>query len=245
MRRFLLPPGALQGKRVIFEGKDAHYISRVLRLRRGEEIVVFSGDGAEYAATIGILSPRRVEAIVTGVSRAKAARPYRVALAQAFLKGHGLDEAVRQCVEVGLADFYPLVTARCVGEVGRWEKKEKRLAGIAADACRQSGQSLLPVVHPPLSWNNLLALTSEFALRLLPWEGEKETSLKAALRAFTPQSPPNGILAAIGPEGGFTEEEVAQARAAGFASVRLGPSILRAVTAGVSVLSAIHYHFQK
>ncbi len=244
MRRFLLPPGALRGRRVIFEGKDAHYIERVLRLRRGEEIVAFDGEGAEYTATIGILSPRRVEAIVTAVSRPPPTRTFRLALAQSFLKGRDFEAAVRQCAEVGLSDLYPLAAARCVGELRSWEKKEERINAIVADACRQSGQSVLPAVHPPLSWNNLLALASEFSLRLLPWEGEKERSLKAALTATGDAAPPAGILAAVGPEGGFTSEEVSLARAAGFLPVRISPSILRAATAGPAVLAMIGYHFQ-
>jgi len=245
MRRFLLPPGGLQGRRVVFEGKDAHYIERVLRLRRGEEIVVFSGEGTEYTAIIGILSPRRVEAIVTAVSRAPSARSLRLALAQSFLKGRDFEAAVRQAMEIGFSDLYPLSSSRCVGELKRWEKKEKRIAAIIADACRQSGQSVLPVVHPPLSWNNLLTLATEFDLCLLPWEGEKEKSLKAALCAPLPAGVPRGILAAIGPEGGFTAEEVALARAAGFVPVRLGTGILRAATAGPVTLAMISYHLQE
>jgi 16S rRNA (uracil1498-N3)-methyltransferase len=229
---------------VIFEGKDAHYIERVLRLRRGEEIIVFSGEGTEYTATIGILSPRRVEAIVTAVARPAASRSFRLALAQAFLKGRDFEAAIRQSTEIGLSDIYPLVSSRCVGELKRWEKKEQRIASIIADACRQSGQSVLPLLHPPLSWNNLLSLAAEFDLCLLPWEGEREKSLKAALGAVGGSPPPRGILAAIGPEGGFTAEEAAGARAAGFVPVRLGPSILRAMTASPATLAMIHYHFQ-
>lgn len=242
MRRFYIAPDAVHGKRMVFKGDDARYICRVLRLKRGEGIIAFDGQGNEYAGTIGILSPRRVEAIIMEVSQKTPTRPYRVALAQSLLKGAALELVLRQTTEAGISDFYPFSSARSVaGGFLRARGKQERWRKIVVDAVRQSGQDIVPAVHQLRDWKELLQLAGEYDLCLLPWEGEKAKSLKAALEEA---GSPEKILVAIGPEGGFADSEVAEAAGAGFMPVNLGPSIYRASTAGLATISAVHYHFQ-
>ncbi len=240
MRRFYIPLSGRQGRRLIFPPPTARHIVRVLRLKRGDRIVAFDGRGREYEAVLGILSPRGVEAVITGEKQALPARRYSLTLAQGLLKGADLSRVIRQCVEVGISDFYPLISERCVV---RSPRRGERWSRIAAEAARQSGQSLVPTVHSPLKWPEFLSLASAYDLRLLAWEEEEKRSLKSVLVDFSPGESPSRVLIGIGPEGGFTRPEVDRARAAGFQSVTLGPTTLRAATAGVAALSAIHYHF--
>ena len=242
MRHFYIPPSGRRDRRLIFPGKTSRHIYRVLRLKKGERIEAFDGRGREYEAVIGGTSPGRVEAIITKEKAAVPPRGYSVTLAQGLLKGADLSRVIRQCVEMGISHFYPLVTERVVVRTTRQGERWDR---IAEDAARQSGQSLVPIIHPPRKWPEFLRLASGYPLRLLAWEEEDRQSLKSALAAFPPDSPPSDTLIAIGPEGGFTRPEVDQARAAGFQVVTLGPTTLRAATAGVAALAMLHYHFIK
>ncbi len=237
MKRFFLSPGSLQGRRMIFTGPDARYIVSSLRLKRGTEIVGFDGGGMEYTGTIAILSPRRVEAVISGTSVSTEAPSLRIALAQSLLKGRGLDGVLRQATELGISEFIPLATRYTIPRLFQeGEKRRQRWARIAADASRQSGRKINPVVHPVENWKDFLARAREYDLSLLPWEKEQEKSLKEVTARLTGGGPAR-ILVAIGPEGGFTEIEAAEAVEAGFLAVSLGPRILRATTAGVAAVA--------
>ncbi len=235
MKRFFLSPGSLQGRRMVFTGKDARYISRSLRLRRGMEIVGFDGGGLEYTGTIAIISPRRVEAVISGSSTLAEAPAFRISLAQSLLKGRGLDTVLRQATELGIWEFIPLATRYTIPRlIQEGEKRRQRWVRIANDASRQSGRKITPVVHPVETWRDFLARAGEYDLALLPWEKEARRSLKEAAARFSPDGTSARVLVAIGPEGGFTDSEAAEAVEAGFLAVSLGPRILRAATAGLA-----------
>ncbi len=235
MKRFFLSPGSLQGRRMVFTGKDARYISRSLRLRRGMEIVGFDGGGMEYTGTIAIISPRRVEAVISGSSALAEAPAFRIALAQSLLKGRGLDTVLRQATELGIWEFIPLATRYTIPRlIQEGEKRRQRWVRIAADASRQSGRKINPVVHPVEQWKDFLSRAGQYDLALLSWEKEAQRPLKDAVARFSRGGSPARILVAIGPEGGFTDSEAAEAVEAGFLAVSLGPRILRAATAGVA-----------
>ena len=227
---------------MVFLGKDARYICKVLRLRRGDVIIGFDGGGMEYTGTIAILSPKRVEAVITGSTHTNDSPSSRVALAQALLKGSGLDSVIRQATELGISDFYPLATRYCIPKVKKeGEKRLERWRKISVDAVRQSGRTANPVIHPVRGWQGFLSMAGEFDLSLLPWEREKKRSLKSVLTGLTDQKRPGRILIAIGPEGGFTDMEVEEAVKAGFRTVSLGVRILRATTAGIATIACVQY----
>jgi len=181
-----------------------------------------------------------VEAVITLEKQNTPPRRSSLTLAQGLLKGADLSRVIRQSVELGISDFYPLITERCVV---RTTRRGERWSRIAAEAARQSGQSLIPIIHSPLKWMDFISLGADYDLRLLAWEEERQQSMKSALLDFQPDSSPARVLIAIGPEGGFTRPEVDLARAADFQAVTLGPTTLRAATAGVAALSALHFHF--
>ena len=246
MKRFFLSPGAVQGRRMVFLGKDARYIHKVLRLRRGDVIIGFDGGGVEYTGMIAILSPKRVEAVITGSAHVDELPSCRVALAQALLKGGGLDGVIRQATELGISEFYPLATRYCIPRVKKdGEKRLERWRKIAIDAVRQSGRTENPVIHPVRGWREFLLLADEFDLSLLPWEGEKDRTLKSVLAGIMDGRRPGRILIAIGAEGGFTDTEVEEAVQAGFRAVSLGKSVLRATTAGIATVACVQYELRE
>ncbi len=238
MKRFFLPPGSLQGRRMVFTGSDARYICRVLRLPRGAEIVGFDGAGTEHTGTIAIISPRRVEAVISRTAVAQESPSPRIALAQSLLKGSALDGVLRQATELGISEFFPLATRYAIPRLrSEGEKRRKRWLKIAVDASRQSGRKTVPAVHPVQEWGEFLARAGEYDLALLPWEKETARPLKEAILGDSGGEAPSRILVAIGPEGGFTEAEAADAEAAGFVTVTLGSGILRAATAGLATVA--------
>lgn len=223
---------------MIFTGADARYIASALRLKRGEEIVGFDGGGAEYTGTIAILSPKRVEAVISRTSVTEESPPLRIALAQSLIKGGALDNVLRQATELGISEFIPLASRYTIPKLFQEsEKRRRRWERIAADASRQSGRKIIPVVHPVENWREFLIRAGDYDLALLPWEKEKERSLREAVAPLAGGDRSVRILVAIGPEGGFAENEAEEAVAAGFLAVSLGPRILRAATAGVAAVA--------
>jgi 16S rRNA (uracil1498-N3)-methyltransferase len=161
----------------------------------------------------------------------------RLVLYQALIKGQRFDWVLEKGTEVGVSSFVPVVSSRSVvrpaeasaSRLERWQR-------IVTEAAEQSGRSRLPQVSPPVTFAD--ALASAPGLRLLPWEGEHDITLREALTA---EGPPEAVSLFIGPEGGFPTEEVEMARQQGVRTVSLGPRILRAETAGI-VAAALVLH---
>ena len=144
-----------------------------------------------------------------------------------------MDFIVQKCTELGVSEIIPVVSERSVAKgekSGRWQK-------IAKEAAEQSGRALIPKISALTDFKSLLKKKNEFDLALIPWELEKTNKLKAILQ----NSSPKNIIILIGPEGGFSSQEIEQAKAAGFIPVSLGKRILRAETAGLAILSMIMY----
>jgi 16S rRNA (uracil1498-N3)-methyltransferase len=210
----------------------AHHAIRVVRLAVGDALTLFDGTGGEYPATL-VRADREV-AIVRVGARLDVEResPLAVTLAQAIAANDAMDYAIRKAVELGAAAIQPLVTERSA-PLPAGERGERRLAhwrGVVVAACEQCGRNRVPVVAPPVALASWLAAWKSTGLLLAPEAATPFTSLAH------PAAP---IALAVGPEGGFTEREVAAARAAGFNCVSLGPRVLRTETATVAALSAM------
>ena len=232
--RFLVPPGVLQGERVVLPPAESRHAAKVLRLRPGQHVVVFDGRGEEAEVELTAVSPRAVAGRV--VARQGGVRPpVVITLVQGVPKGSKMDAIVRMGTEVGVARFVPVLTQRAVARpaaarVERWRR-------IAAAAAKQSGRSTVPRVDTP---RPLEELWPELAgsLILLPWEGERSRSLGAVLREHAGAS---AVTICIGPEGGWTEMEVRTAVTHGAHPVTLGPLVMRTETAGLVAAAMVLY----
>ena len=213
----------------------AHYAIRVRRLVAGDKLTLFTGEGGEYAATITQVAKRvtevRIDAFADGVAEPARA----VVLAQALVANDAMDTIVRHAVELGATSVQPLVTARSA-RFPAGAHGEKRLAhwrAIAVSACEQCGRNRIPEVLLPVELATWLAArgTDHVGLMLAPGSTD-------ALPALPLGDGPIDVL--VGPEGGFTDDEVAKARQHGFAAARLGPRILRAETAALAALAVVN-----
>jgi len=236
-RRFLVPPGALDADEVRLPPEESHHAAVVLRLRRGERVVVFDGRGAEALVELTRVEPREVRARVVARSAALPRAPeVQVTLAQGIPRGGKMDDVIRMGTEVGVARFVPLLTRRSLvrpsaARLARWRR-------IAAEAAKQSRRPTVPEVTDPLPLPALWAGEPAGPL-LVPWE-EERTGIGEVLPRL---GPVRAVTVAVGPEGGFAPEEVAEARAHGAVTVSLGPTILRTETAGGVTVAMVLYEF--
>jgi len=218
---------------LVLEGPAGHYLSRVLRVSRGDAIILFNGDGADYPALVTEVRSHRVEARVTGSSDPATESPLRVTLVQAVCRGERMDYVLQKATELGVYRIQPLISQRVeVRLVGaRQEKRMLHWQGVVTSACEQSGRAVVPEIQGPLSlpeWLN----TSDFPLSLIldPMAGDRLSGV----------SPGDAAVAVmVGPEGGFTEDEVNSARENGVRAVSMGPRVLRTETAGPAAIAVL------
>jgi len=226
------------------EESVAHQIQHVLRLRAGQHVVVLDNSGAEYeveleAATGGAMSGRIV------ARRPAGGEPrVRITLYQALLKLDKFEWLLQKGTEVGVAAFQPIVSARVV----RAEVKPHRLERwqrIVREAAEQSERGIIPPLAEPMTFEQAVENVGRDALAIIPYEEERTRSLRDVLRGkdLTGLEDPSGlsIHLFIGPEGGFTLDEIEFAIQHRVIPLTLGPRILRAETAGLVAASAILY----
>ncbi len=241
MRRFIFDSSLQDGDRVRLSTEESYHISRVLRLQPGTEIELMDGQGGVYTAII-VEVGRNV--IVRLILRREERTDGRVQLwvGQGLLKGKKMDGTVQQCTELGVTRLIPFFSSRCQGSLRelRERQKSERWDRIVISACKQCKRSDLMAVEELVEYSTML---SQFGgepglLRLLFWEEETEFRLR-------PETLGKGkfdrILILLGPEGGFSRDEVVSACEGGWQTVSLGRRILRAETATLTAVSLVQY----
>lgn len=223
------------GHEVLLPEQAGEHITRVLRLERGHPLILFNGDGHEYDATLESLARRAVSAEVSAVRAVDRESPLPLALAQGIARGEKMDWILKKATELGVARIIPIVTERTEVKLDeeRAERRTLHWAGVIAGACEQSGRTRLPLLESPLRldrWLGSLGADAALRLALLP-DGD------VAARSLPPMT--QGAVLCVGPEGGFSENDVTMLRQTGFRGLRLGPRILRTETAGIAALSAL------
>lgn len=240
MHRICVPPRLLDLTTWSLPQHIAHYVVHVLRLRAGDDLYAFDGTGRECQVRLTGVSPTTVQGERLAFLSTTTTAPRPFVLGQALPRGNKIDVIVEKCSELGLTTLVPLYTTRAVvreaperlvGKMARWHR-------IAEAAARQCGRRILLDIAPPMTVAEFCAGYSDAPVKLMCWEGEQRRGLQASLAPHAGQSP---IVALIGPEGGFTVDEVTVARQYGFSTVNLGPRILRTETAAIVLTSIVRY----
>ncbi|MDR6982449.1 16S rRNA (uracil1498-N3)-methyltransferase [Rheinheimera pacifica] len=214
----------------------ANHVGRVLRMPVGSELMLFNGDGFNYSARISNSDKKRVQIIATTQQDNPVESPLKIHLGQGISRGDRMDFAIQKAVELGVTEITPLFTERCGVKLDgeRLAKRNEQWQKIAISACEQSGRSVVPTVHPAIALDTWLRQsTKELKLTLHPWA-------KDTIKTLIPN---HNIRLVIGPEGGFSEQEMAQTTAAGFSGIQLGPRVLRTETAALTAISALQLQF--
>jgi 16S rRNA (uracil1498-N3)-methyltransferase len=229
---------------VNLDGPEGHHLATVCRVRRGDQVYLFNGDGKQYLAEVTETSRRNVTLEVSSVEQPNRELPFFVEVAAPLPKGDRAQFLVEKLTEIGVNNFAPLRTARSV--VNPREAKLDKLQRSVIEASKQCGRNVLMHVEALSEWTTYCCRANSPKQKLLahPPDADDypipnaETGFRvSSLLPSGDQGVKAGIALAVGPEGGFTEEEVEQARLAGWNLVGLGPRILRVETAAL-VLAA-------
>ena len=228
LSRFFIDAPLSLGQHELPEAQ-AHYISRVLRHVAGDAVQLFDGSGQEYLGELIEVGKKAVRVELREQLAGQAESPLRIHLGQGLSRGERMDWAIQKATELGVGEITPIVSERCEVRL-KDERADKRLAPwrqVAISACEQCGRSVLPVIHAPIT--------------LAEWQGHVQAELKLVLHPVAAplesHARPHNLAFLIGPEGGLSEAEVEQAKAAGFHAARLGPRVLRTETAPVVALA--------
>ncbi len=243
MRYFFVEAEALQQPVVVIKGSEVRHIKNVLRLKPGDQIRVFDGEGFEYEARIHRFCAGRVEIKVTRKFSGTKESPVQIGVAQALLKEKKMDRLLRHLCELGVSHWMPFISARSVpipdekrlsARIQRWNK-------IVKESCKQCQRSKLPEIVQTLTFEEVLKYDRTCGLKIIFYE--KESAGLQSRMALNPLPAPQKILLILGPEGGFSEQEIENARSAGCVVAGLGTRILRSETAAIAACTLAQFLF--
>ena len=241
MHRFFAEPSEIGEKEIRLTGPDVNHIRKVLRMREGEEILISDGQGRDFHCRIEAIEEEEVTARILWVLDGNAELASDFTLFQGLPKGDKMEFIIQKCVELGVARIVPVNTKRTIVKLDA--KKEqariKRWSGISESAAKQSGRGRIPEVTGVKSFAEALEEAKKLNMCLIPYELARDMAQTREVLSSIKPGMSVGIF--IGPEGGFEEEEVEQAEAAGARPITLGRRILRTETAGMAVLAMLVY----
>ncbi len=231
--RFYVDMPLQSGDEIELPQDVANHCARVLRLKPDAPLILFNGQGGEYAASLAKVEKRCVTALIDKHQAREVESPLEVVIAQGVSKGERMDYTIQKVVELGASHVVPIVAERTVVNLkgDRAEKRRDHWQGVVIAACEQSGRNRVPEVAPLVDFQQ--------------WVQQPREGLKLVLHHRAPQDlrameRPNGpVTLLIGPEGGLSEQEIIMAEQAGFVSVCLGPRVLRTETAALATLSLL------
>jgi 16S rRNA (uracil1498-N3)-methyltransferase len=265
MRRFYVPPTQVQTPLIYVTGTEAHHLLHVLRLGVGAEVEIFDGTGKSYGVRIIRCTEKEVCCHILTEQSALLAHDTIFVLAQGVPRGEKMRWIIEKTTELGIDMIIPLQTERTVprGDASRIAHWQERWQRIAREATKQCQRVQVPVIWPCTPWEQFLRITLQALkserppmhgialasdplvgktgdiLKLLCWEGNAPL-----LRTVLPTClPTQGVVFMVGPEGGFTAQEVQQAQAHGFLPVSLGKRVLRTETVSLAMLTLLQYHY--
>lgn len=211
----------------------ANHVASVLRMQTGEHIFLFNGEGGYFESTITHIAKKQVLVHIRDHRTSENESPLRIHIGQGLSRGERMDYAIQKSTEMGVSEVTPLFTTRSEVKLDteRSTKRQQHWQQIAISACEQCGRNIIPAISSPLS--------------LIDFITNAKADLKLVLHHESPSQlrdlpKPTSIALLIGPEGGLTEEEIAQAIQHGFIATKLGPRVLRTETAPVTALSVLN-----
>ena len=244
MYQFFVEEEQIGREFVTITGSDVNHIKHVLRMKPGEKIRISSREGRDLFCVVSEVADTFVQADILNEEAPSTELSEKIYLFQGIPKGDRMETVIEKAVELGAYEVVPVAARRCVARLD--EKKAlsriNRWQGIAEAAAKQSRRGIIPQVHPVMNMREAVAYAHAMEVKLIPYElAENMGHTKEILEAVKPGT---DIAVFIGPEGGFEQEEIELATAAGIEPVTLGRRILRTETAGLTVLSWLMYHLE-
>ncbi len=265
MPRFFVEPEQVGGNKIIIEGKDVNHITKVLRMKIGDELTVSDGTGFDYYCAIERIEGDAVFCELRNKWESYSELPVRLTLFQGLPKADKMELIIQKTVELGVYEIVPVAMQRSIAKLDdkKAGRKIERWQSISESAAKQAGRGIIPKVTEPMSFAQALEYAKGMDGILVPYENAKGISYtkevikeaKEALAAkeanaatkanaaLEPNSYPR-LAVFIGPEGGFADSEIEKAQEAGAKLVTLGKRILRTETAGMATLAILMYEFE-
>ena len=240
--RFYSPAASAAGP-LELSAEESHHLTKVLRMRVGDSATVFNGEGLQFSATVAEIGKRAAVVELGPPETAPKTPSYSLTIAVATPKGDRQRWMLEKATELGATDLIPLTTRRSVVQPKSVSDKWRK---AVIEACKQCGRNRLPTIHPPQAWSPTLvgahSTATEPAHRLIAHPSAAIT-LADWIAEVAPW--PHAVIAAVGPEGGFTDEEVEDAVQSGWTPVTLGPRILRIDTAALAVVAMLAFAMER
>jgi len=243
MRRFHIERSSIEGNAAFITGGDALHVHTVLRMKPGMVLQLWDESGDIYTARIVSVSKERMElAIIEALGQSTVESPVHIALGQSLLKARKMDALVRQLTELGVAEWMPFISERSVSRPSakQTESRKSRWQTITQEALKQCRRTREMKIHTVVPFKDILSQAEHYDLCLVFYEASSSALSDRVTEVPTPAA---SILALIGPEGGFSQDEISLAEEAGFVIAGLGPRILKAETAALAACSLTQYIF--
>lgn len=239
MNRFFINKEQIYGDIIEINGADVKHIRDVLRLKQGEKIEI-SSECNTYIGEIFELEKKTVKLKVINKYKGENEPSHFLVIYQGLAKGSKMDMIFQKGTEIGVSEFYPIATKRAVVKIKNEKKASSKLdrwQEIVDQAAKQSKRDKIPYVNEVLSFEEMISLLDGKENIIVPYEDEKQETIKNALKNIIGKK----IHVIIGPEGGFEKEEIEKLKIIGASIVSLGPRILRTETAGLVASTMIFY----
>ena len=238
MYQFFVEDAQIGKEYITITGGDVNHIKNVLRMRPGEKIRVSSRSGQDFFCEIAELTDDFVQADILNEEVPDTELPARIYLFQALPKGDRMEYVIQKAVELGVYEIIPVAMRYCVVKLDQKKaaKKVERWQTISETAAKQSKRSMIPGVHPVMSYKEALEYAKTCDINLVPYENER--GMEATREALDKLQPGKSISILIGPEGGFSEQEIEAARQT-MDVISLGKRILRTDTAACCAMSMV------
>jgi len=242
MHRFYICQENLTKETAFIQGQDARHLSHVLRLTRGDHVELADGNGNCWEACILSMNGETVKLSLLSRTASQGESPVSLTMAQGMLKDKKMDMIIRHLTELGITQWIPFFAHRSIprpdpkklaARVDRWRR-------ISREAMKQCKRSQLPLIREPVTFETLLDISKDHDRKIAFWE---KGCIPFGNITTDPAPLPRKIIVLIGPEGGFSTDEIERAHTAGFSSFSLGPRILRAETASLTAGTLVQHYF--
>ena len=244
MYKFFIQNSQIQNNQVKINGEDVNHIKNVLRLNKKEKIIVCNKETCKsYIAELDSITKEEVICNIVEEKLVSTEPAVNIDLFQGLPKSDKMEHIIQKTTELGVKHIYPVIMERCVVKIDKKDESKKivRWQKIAESAAKQSKRDFIPKVENIINLENICKILPKYDIILLAYENEDSNTLKQELQKIKKQNANIGVV--VGPEGGFTKNEVNILETAGAKCVTLGKRILRTETAPIVLLSNIIYEF--
>ncbi|MDQ0339616.1 16S rRNA (uracil1498-N3)-methyltransferase [Caldalkalibacillus uzonensis] len=247
MQRYFLPPEQITQNQCMITGQDAHHVLRVMRLSPGDRVICCDGCGRTVVAELTRLDTHAVYGDIVQELNEKRELPVQVTIAQGLPKGDKMEWVLQKGTELGAARFVPFVSERTIVKYDQKKavKKRERWQRIIKEAAEQSNRQYLPQLSPIITIDKLARLKADVKLVADEEQSTKPPLPSTFVQALDHLQEQKHLVVAIGPEGGFSRDEINFLKQYGFTPISLGRRILRTETASQYVLAAISFYFEQ